>query len=368
MLFTPVRALKITVMLKISRGVVGSGWSVVGSGPGRGVSLARRGKTVCPRCGRKTFVNYVYDDGRPVADGECGKCDRADKCGAHIPPRVWFGQHGSLVSGNIKGVVARKPLYDEPSLIDTSLMERTLCHYDINPLARWLHGVFDSLTSPERVDALLRERCVGTSRRWGGATVYWQVDTRGRVRTGKVMGYNPETGRRIHQRNNWVHCLMPPADQGAGGYNLRQCYFGSHIPVRDDQVIWLFESEKAALVMDMLLEWGGLRRVFVPMATSGCGNLNPTLAAMNDPYDKLQVLRGRKVVLFPDEGKFREWEEKGRRLKGFCEQVWIATVMERGLHRYPVECPIEPGDGFDDLVLRYLAEGRDVWDLIVCSY
>ena len=342
------------------------------------ISLARRGKTTCPQCGHKTFVNYLYENGTAVADGQCGKCDRADKCGAHIPPREYFKGRSFAADLTIKG--DNGAVYNEPDYIDRTLMERTLGHYDLNPLARWLHGIFDPKIGEDKVTDILIERHVGTSRRWGGATVFWQVDRSGKVRTGKVMGYNPLTGKRIHERNNWVHSLLtssaaanPTSSSTSqasrpGNYNLRKCYYGSDISA-ENRPIWLFESEKAALIVDMVLTWGGGGlKMAAPMATCGCGNLNPTLAAKNDPYDKIQVLKDRTVVLFPDEGTFDEWMEKGRKLKRFCKEVWISTVMERTLHPHVVQCEINPGDGFDDLLLRYIDSGLDLWTLLLTSY
>ena len=68
---------------------------------------------------------------------------------------------------------------------------------------------------------------MGTSKHWPGATVFWQVDISGRVRTGKVMLYNPENGRRIKEPHNyitWVHSLLKKEN-----FNLRQCLFSEHL-------------------------------------------------------------------------------------------------------------------------------------------
>ena len=76
-------------------------------------------------------------------------------------------------------------------------------------LARWTCGECDK----EAIDLLSVEYHVGTSKHWTGATVFWQVDNQGKVRTGKVMLYNPETGKRVkepYSHVSWVHSLIPP--------------------------------------------------------------------------------------------------------------------------------------------------------------
>ena len=60
---------------------------------------------------------------------------------------------------------------------------------------------------------------VGTSKYWDGATVFWQTDNQNKVRTGKIMLYNSETGKRIKEPYNhvtWVHSVLHKGD-----YNLK---------------------------------------------------------------------------------------------------------------------------------------------------
>ena len=45
---------------------------------------------------------------------------------------------------------------------------------------------------------------VGTSYKWGGSTIYWQVDKKGKVRTGIVMLSNPNDGHRVKVPHPYV--------------------------------------------------------------------------------------------------------------------------------------------------------------------
>lgn len=69
-------------------------------------------------------------------------------------------------------------------------MEQTLKGYKHNNLYCFLS---EQLGEDEALQLVHRYH-VGTSKHWEGATVFWQIDTIGRVRTGKIMLYNPETG------------------------------------------------------------------------------------------------------------------------------------------------------------------------------
>lgn len=351
------------------------------------ISLSKKGKVICPSCGRKTFVDYIYSDGTPVASGECGKCDRADNCGVHIPPKQWFADNRPLTGYDRRknnSQPQRRIEEPKPSFIDKAVMFESIGHYDLNPLAIFLHRVFDGCAGADVVDSILQRYAVGTSSKWGGATVYWQVDSLGNIRTAKVMGYDPITGKRNHSQNNWVHSLM--ADRYPD-FNLRQCYFGAHVIKRADReaeannaerqrlnikgkfepVIMLFEGEKAAIIMAIALKWGGAENTFIPLSANGCGGFNPTLEAKRDRWNKLQALKGRKVVLFPDNGKFAEWEAKAKLLKGFCKEVWISTACEPNLHPYAIDYE-GTGYGFDDLILQCVKEGKELWDLITTCY
>lgn len=341
--------------------------------------LAKHGKVICPQCGKKSFVNYIYPDGTAVADGECGKCDRANNCGYHYPPREYFRDNRPLSDNYKRPQRSQRPQPQhlikpsEPSRIEFGIVERTLRGYDRNPLAIYLHFLFDNLIGAEAVDECLRLYGVGSTK--DGKVCYWQIDEYGNVRSGKVMAYDPTTGKRVHGTGCdalWAHSLMKLND-----FKLSQAYFGSHLSKiikdklipRNEQAramgiadyeppIWLFESEKGALIAALYLLWGGASTTFIPMATGGCGGFNPKSEDLSDPYNKIQVVKNRKVALFPDNGEFAKWKERGERLKGFCKEIYISTLVEPEICPVNVDCEIAKGDGADDVLLRYITAGR----------
>ncbi len=257
-------------------------------------------KIDCPSCGKKRcFVRYIDEQGTVHFPASVGKCDHEQSCGYHYTPRAYFQDNPEAVSNNgrrIERAFRQSDVYTrsasiEPSYISPTIVKASLSHYDRNPLYRYLCGVFGE----EETARLFNLYRIGTSAKWGGSTVFWQTDEAGRTRTGKIMLYNPATGRRVKEPQacvSWAHAELRLPD-----FNLRQCLFGQHLlPAYPDKTVILVESEKSAIIAlhympDMLwLATGG---------KNGCLNVQT-----------VEALRGRDVVLLPDLGATDAWREK----------------------------------------------------------
>lgn len=189
-------------------------------------------------------------------------------------------------------------------------MEASLKGYDVNPLYRYL----SSWIGAEATDNLFRLYNVGTSKLWSGATIFWQVDTAGQIRTGKIMAYDPTTGHRIkdgRMRVTWVHSYLK-----LHNFHLRQCFFGEHLlPLCTGKPIAVVESEKSALVAAHFMP------EMVWLATGGSnGCLNAEAA---------KVLRGRNVMLVPDLGMTDKWRQKIPLIEQHCSSVVVSDRLER---------------------------------------
>ena len=292
--------------------------------------LARRGKWICPECGRKTFVCYVDADGH-VLDESVGKCDRADHCAHHYTPRQYFEDHQAI--GTIKPRRHHQQMFQatpKPTYIDAEVFKRsclaTMSHR--NNLVDYLKTVFDV----EIVNRMVHDYYIGTSRHWEGATVFYQVDRYGKVHRGKIMQYNAINGKRV--KEPFPHVTSVHKVMNMGDNQPPQCLFGEHL-LRDDpgMTVGVVESEKTAIILS------GVLGDCIAVACGGCGMLT---AAMCEP------LRGRDVVLFPDNGKFQEWSEKGKQMRHLFRRLRVAAIMEREA--------INQGDDIGDLVLQRFAE------------
>ena len=151
------------------------------------------------------------------------------------------------------------------------------------------------------------------------SVIFWQIDITGKVRTGKIMKFNPITGKRIHEKGatNWMHYVMKQDGRLNKDFNLVQCLFGEHLLHRYPyKTVAVVEAEKTAIIC---------AAVFPQYVWISCGSLS-----LFTP-DRLQVLRGRKVIAFPDtdpEGKFYAlWKDRAKEID-FCD-ILVSDLLEK---------------------------------------
>lgn len=309
-------------------------------------SLAKRGKWICPKCGRKTFVCYVDANGN-VLDTKVGKCDRADKCQYHYPPRDYFAENN--ITDVNRAWRRTKPIYKPLSkytYIDNEVFKKsvTATANHRNNLVDYLKAEFskhyawhDADGVLSHIDKAVKLYYIGTSNHFGGgATVFYQVDKNGKVCRGKVMQYDATTGKRVKEPFNkftTVHKLM-----GLEGDLPPQRLFGEHLlNEHKDKSVVIVESEKTALILACFVDDA------IMLATGGCGNLSESMC---------EALKGREVVLFPDNGKYQEWKEKGASMARKFAKLEIAKVMEVDFANI--------GDDIGDLVISRYPDISDI--------
>lgn len=270
----------------------------------------------CPACEqKKCFSHYIDTENKFSFPNHVGRCDREEKCGYHFTPKQYFEENPDkresfsdyqpTVSRNYSPVKEK-----EPSYIDSSLVASSLGHYHQNKLFQYL----SSQLGEDEATKLMTKYKVGSAKHWDGATVFWQMDITGKVRTGKVMLYDPEIGKRVkHPYNHitWVHSLLKQKD-----FNLKQCFFGEHLLAsKSDQPVAIVESEKTALISSFYMPQ------FLWIATGG------KHGCFND--ENLQVLKGRKTILFPDLGVSEDWQVKADKMKSLNIKVEIFDFLEK---------------------------------------
>ena len=185
-------------------------------------------------------------------------------------------------------------------------------NYD-SDLVTFLRTVID----PVVLEGLIDDYRIGVTK--SKATIFFQIDVQGRCRTGKIMMYNPETGHRIKDpdvpgRVSWVHSMMKKAGMLPENWELSQCLFGEHLlPLYPDKPVGLVESEKTAVIAAGLMP----KYLWLATATDGKSGLN----------ERLNVLRGRKVIAWPVVDGFQEWTDK---LAGFTElAITVSPLLQQ---------------------------------------
>lgn len=269
----------------------------------------------CPLCEQKRcFTLYIDSENEVVFPNNVGRCNREEKCSYHFTPKQYFEQnpHNKAdIKLNIPRINPQLQKIPEPiSFIDESVVIRSLANYPQNKLYLFLSSQFGNKQALE----LMQRYQVGTANLWNGATIFWQIDKMGKVRTGKIMLYNSTIGKRIKQPHNhisWVHSLV-----GSKEFKLKQCFFGEHLlAIEKSLPVGIVESEKSALIASHYIPQ---YRWIASGGKHGCLN-----------NDNLKVLIGRKVVLFPDLGAFTEWNLKAMRMKEAGIEVKVFDYLER---------------------------------------
>ena len=199
----------------------------------------REWNTTCPDCGRKGKFSPYIDIAtmQPVGAKCCGRCNRLSNCGYHLPPREMprnedFGARRSREKRESPGPVRQKEEFSETNNSQREASEfyekmRRACEQSQpwgSHLVTWLRTQFprDAVAA-----ALKRYRVGGTP---DGATLWWQIDTQGRVHTGKAMQYNPLTGHRVKEQGfpvNWAHRMRLYGEPSE--LVVPQCLFGEHL-------------------------------------------------------------------------------------------------------------------------------------------
>jgi hypothetical protein len=266
---------------------------------------------ICPECKQKRcFVRYIDNEGIISFPDYIGRCNREEKCGYHFTPKQYFEQN-PLDNTTTKNHKLNKELAT-PLLIDhlsKTIVKESLKYYDKNYLFQYMRSQFGSIITLN----VFAKYQVGTANFWKGSTVFWQIDELDKVRTGKIMLYNPTTGRRVkhpHNHITWVHSILHKEK-----YNLKQCYFGEHLLKSDTSLpIAIVESEKSAIIASCYLPQ------YLWIATGGkhgCFNA-----------ENFEKFIGRKVVLFPDLGAIELWKLKAKQMQELGIEIAIFDYLE----------------------------------------
>ena len=265
-------------------------------------SLQRGSKhTICPNCQKKTFKLYVDNVTGEVAGSQYGRCERINNC-KHLK----YPDGDASMSDWVAPVYV--PEHKEPDFIPTELVVPSFSHFKENTFFMWLVKLFGISKAYE----LQEMYNIGTAKNNG--TIFFQQDSEGKFRTGKVMYYQ-NNGKRNKNRNSWyVHRAVKE------DFELVQVFFGEHlIKENPDKPVALVESEKSCVILS----------VFYPditwLASGGANMLNS--------YRLLRL--PRLDLVCPDQGEFDDWKDRtksffNREMDGRVEKAFREGKIAKG--------------------------------------
>ena len=255
----------------------------------------------CPNCNKKRFVRYINNETNEYTDHHFGRCDREQECGYYLHPLNKLVNTPSYFTDN-------KPTM-EISYVSSATVDSTLSNYEGNSLVTFLKTVYNE----KMVNEVLAKYMVGTSEKFGGSPIFWQIDQRNKARSGKIMGYDKTTGKRKKTNDSspqitYFHTVTRIPD-----FNFDQCMFGAHLINDDENYYAVVESEKTALIMSLELpeyKW---------LSVNGKGGFKESM---------LKSLKEKKIVAYPDKGCYKDWNEMASKLNEKGYNIHISSLVE----------------------------------------
>lgn len=282
----------------------------------------RRGsaKDVCPSCRQKSFTPYCdTEDMYTIVDDTVGWCDRREKCGYHMPPRMFFAEqrangHQTSFKFSTAGMTPMengmpyrrpsKPPEPKPSYIPEDKAKRT---YEAdatldNPFVQFLVKKYGADTAQGALERFgvgsIKPSREGHPFHEQVATVFWQIDAANRYRSGKMICYGDD-GHRL-DGVDWVHTYL----RMGKGYNLVQVFFGEHqLSYKEDiDTLCIVEAEKTAVIACM-------HRPDLHWMAAGA------MHGINDYKMKRVMNHYKRIIFFPDAhtDAYERWDKQARK-------------------------------------------------------
>jgi hypothetical protein len=172
-----------------------------------------------------------------------------------------------------------------------------------------------TLFTPDEVKNTILKYLIGTSKHWSGATVFWQIDNNEKVRHGKVMLFNFETGKRKKRADGKAYISSVRSILKLQNFHLNQCLFGLHLINETNQkTIAVVESEKTAVIMSVF------KPQYTWVATGMKGGFK---------YENLKPIKDYKIIAFPDKSEFNDWHNKAIELNAVGFKINVSEWLEQ---------------------------------------
>jgi len=289
-------------------------------------------KHLCPECEKKRFVRYIDTQTGEYLPEQYGRCDRESKCAYHLNPyldgyakAVWEQEQGNRSELPNNWKPKRKKAIPQPEpqpvFFDFNTFKQTLQpeRYEKNT---FIQNLFYRVQFPFEVDAVtkviqLYRLGTVTSGYRAGANTFPFIDIKGNIRAVQVKQFDEQNHttatdflhsiiEKHHTRNN------KPLPEWLEAYNKNEtkvsCLFGEHLLSKyHSNPVALVEAPKTAVYGTLYFGLPETPESLIWLAVYNKSSFS---------FDKLKVLQGRFVYVFPDLSKdgntFKEWETKAK--------------------------------------------------------
>ena len=159
----------------------------------------------CPKCHDKhSFVYYVDEKGVPV-DSIVGRCNHESGCGYHYTPKEYYKDNCIDIKDRPVFVTDKKKRPGSITMQPPSYVSYKLLVGSLGIQSTFVDFLYRTIRDRDKVDLLCKAYQLGCNHKRN--VIFWQIDYRLRIRTGKIMMYDMISGKRDKSGKgiNWVH-------------------------------------------------------------------------------------------------------------------------------------------------------------------
>lgn len=314
-------------------------------------------KHICPNCNKKKFVKYVDTNTGDYLPEKYGRCDSESKCGYHLNPYSdGYGKDNNSNWKNEAPKPKRKPIVERVHF-NFNEFQKTLTGYEKNSFIQTLLNNVPYPISNTDISKAIGLYGLGTitgSFMTGALTIPY-IDFNGNVRAIQVKQFDEKNST---TKTNFLHSILAndlrfrkePLPKWLDDYEKQDgrvtCLFGEHLLKQyPTNPIALVEAPKTAVY--------GTLYFGIPD--------NPDnllwLAVFNKSsfsFDKLRILKGREVFVFPDlskdGGTFNEWKSKAKEYQSKLSGTRF--IFSDLLERLASEKDKQAGNDLADILIK----------------
>ena len=305
-------------------------------------------KHLCPQCGKRRFVRYIDTETKQYLPVQYGRCDSESKCKHHLNPyKDGYAKGAAVEHIPLKRT---KPAPAVKYYIPEAILNRTLSNYETNTFIQNLTTLCP-VKDIEKVISLYRLGTLAKGCR-AGAVTFPFIDIAGNIRTIQAKQFDE---RNHTTSTDFVHSILTRyyTEKGEAlpgwlqDYTKNEkfvsCFFGEHLlkefPLNP---VALVEAPKTAIIGSLYYGLPETPGGLLWLAVYNKSSLTPK---------KCEVLKGRKVVLYPDLNAYNEWSEKIEIISGGLPGTRF--VVSDILEKYATPADITAGLDLADYLTRF---------------